>query len=155
MSIKNINKDHFIEITKNSLTMGEASTKLDLHFNTFKKYAIKFGVYKPNQGGKGKKKGSYKEGTKRKYKLEDIIVNKYPQYHSNKLRIRLIKEGIKKEKCEICNIEEWNGKKVSFELNHKDGNRFNHKLNNLEIICPNCHSQTSTYRGKNKSKTLH
>ena len=61
--------------------------------------------------------------------------------------------GIKEEKCEECEIKEWNGKSISFELEHIDGNRFNHKIENLKILCPNCHSQTKTYRGKNISNT--
>ena len=65
------------------------------------------------------------------------------------MRVRLIKEGIKSEMCELCGITEWNGKPVSFELDHIDGNRTNHKLENLRIICPNCHSQTHTYRARN------
>ena len=58
-------------------------------------------------------------------------------------------EEIKEEKCEVCGITEWFGEKLSFELDHIDGDRTNHKLENIRIICPNCHSQTETYRGKN------
>lgn len=146
--MKKINKDKFIEITKSSDSMAQASVRLNMHFNTFKRYAEIFGVYNPNQGGKGTKKPK-KEG-KKKYALNDIILyNKYPYYSTNKLRIRLIKIGYKKEQCEKCGITEWNNDIVSFELNHKDGNRFNHYIDNLEILCPNCHSQTKTYRGRN------
>lgn len=63
-----------------------------------------------------------------------------------------IKEFIFKEqgeKCNHCGISDWNDKPLSFELEHKDGNAQNNKRGNLEVICPNCHAQTSTYRGKN------
>lgn len=69
---------------------------------------------------------------------------------SHKLKIRLIAEGIKEHKCEICGITEWNGKSAPIELDHIDGNRYNNTINNLRILCPNCHAQTETYRGKNK-----
>ena len=103
--------------------------------------------YSPNQSGKGLKKT--KEDGKDKIPLCEILEGKHPQYQTNKLRIRLINEGIKDEKCEVCGLEEWNDKKLSFELDHINGVRYDHNLENLRIICPNCHSQTQTYRSKN------
>jgi 5-methylcytosine-specific restriction endonuclease McrA len=47
---------------------------------------------------------------------------------------------------------EWNGKPIECALHHKDGNKHNNKIDNLEILCPNCHSQTDTYTAKNKGK---
>jgi hypothetical protein len=63
---------------------------------------------------------------------------------------RLINEGIIKPVCEICNISEWLNKPIPLELHHIDGNRHNHFLGNLKLLCPNCHSQTDTFRAKNK-----
>lgn len=51
--------------------------------------------------------------------------------------------------CNSCGLEDWLGEKIPLELEHKDGTSTNHKLSNLELLCPNCHAQTSTYRGKN------
>lgn len=53
-------------------------------------------------------------------------------------------------KCSCCNISEWNNKLLSLEIDHKDGNPYNNDISNLRYICPNCHSQTPTYKGKNK-----
>ena len=56
-----------------------------------------------------------------------------------------------KNKCASCGIENiWNNKPIVFDLEHKDGNSDNNVRDNLELICPNCHSQTDTYKGKNK-----
>lgn len=55
------------------------------------------------------------------------------------------------ERCNCCGITDWNGKPLSFELEHKDGNNLNNDRQNLEVLCPNCHSQTTTWRGRNKS----
>ena len=52
--------------------------------------------------------------------------------------------------CDSCSISEWNGSKIILELDHIDGNSTNNAENNLRCLCPNCHSQTSTYKAKNK-----
>lgn len=53
-------------------------------------------------------------------------------------------------KCNHCGIDTWNNKPLILELEHKDGDNKNNLRDNLEALCPNCHSQTSTWRGKNK-----
>lgn len=137
--------EEFIKVCKDSQSMYAASSELGLHFNTFKKRAIKLGVYKPNQSGKG----ITKPGNGNKISLNEILDGKHPQYQTGKLRVRLIQEGIKHHKCESCGIEEWMGSKISLELDHINGIRTDHRLDNLRILCPNCHSQTPTYRAKN------
>jgi 5-methylcytosine-specific restriction endonuclease McrA len=67
------------------------------------------------------------------------------------LRERLIDEGYKEYKCERCLLSEWLNGKIPLHLHHKDGNSENHKLENLEILCPNCHCLTDTYGSKNIS----
>ena len=81
--------------------------------------------------------------------IEDIFNGKAPNYQTSKLLKRLVKEGYKEMKCEICGITEWMGNPISLQLHHKDGKRTNNQLDNLQILCPNCHSQTDTYAGKN------
>lgn len=55
-------------------------------------------------------------------------------------------------KCDECNISDWNSKPITLELEHVDGNNRNNSLDNLRLLCPNCHSQTLTFRGKNIDK---
>ena len=69
-----------------------------------------------------------------------------------KLKDRLIKEGLKENKCEICGISEWQGKKLVCQLHHKDGNNKNNNLENLQMLCPNCHSQTENFCGSANEK---
>ena len=69
---------------------------------------------------------------------------------SHRLKERLITDGLKDHRCEMCGITEWNGKPTPIELDHIDGNHNNNNLDNLRILCPNCHAQTDNYRGKNK-----
>jgi Zn finger protein HypA/HybF involved in hydrogenase expression len=59
------------------------------------------------------------------------------------------------EKCWKCGITEWNKQPIVFELEHNDGNSENNSKENLSILCPNCHSQTDTYKSKNKGKGRH
>lgn len=61
-------------------------------------------------------------------------------------RVKLEQNG----RCNKCGIDEWLGEKITLELEHKDGNNSNNSRENLEALCPNCHSQTSTWRGRNK-----
>lgn len=131
--------EEFIEITESCLTMAEAARKLGISLKSFRKRAKKLGVYKPNQGGKGSKQIS-----RPKISLEDIFSNKVP-FQSYKLKQRLYKANLKKNQCEICGISEWNNLPIECHLDHIDGNKFNNALENLRIICPNCHSQSETY----------
>jgi HNH endonuclease len=65
------------------------------------------------------------------------------------LRRRLILEGLKGEACEMCGRTAWNGAPIPLELDHVNGVRDDNRLSNLRILCPNCHAQTPTYRGRN------
>ena len=128
------------EQIKNALdtakTVVGAAAILKIDRRTFKKEAVKYGLYKsfPRSG--------------KKFNLIDILEGKHPTYPTSKITPRLIKEGYKTYNCEECGISEWQGKKISLELDHIDGINTNHSLNNLRLLCPNCHSQTDTYRSK-------
>lgn len=144
-----VTDEQIVEAAMTSQSATSAAAKLGIKYETFRVHAKRLGVFITNQSGKGTSKP--KEEGFGKISLDDIFDGKHPHYQSNKLRKRLFTEKIKEEKCELCHITEWFGKKISFELDHKDGNRYNHNLKNLRILCPNCHSQTDTFRGRNKS----
>ena len=83
--------------------------------------------------------------------IEELLTNERKiSYSSHGLKKRLIAEGLKQHKCECCGITEWNGQPAPIELDHINGNHHDNRLENLRILCPNCHAQTDTYRGKNK-----
>ena len=81
--------------------------------------------------------------------LIDYLTNKAP-INSHRLRLRLIKERVLEAKCYKCDNTGWLGQPISLELEHINGNHLDNTLANLTILCPNCHAQTETYRGKNK-----
>jgi len=102
--------------------------------------------YKGNKGGKGKKFPKRREISL--YFNGNIFIN------SSNLRIRLIEEGLKEEKCEKCLNFLWEGNKIPLDLHHIDGNRFNNTLENLSILCKNCHAQTDNYGSKNRKNSI-
>ena len=63
-------------------------------------------------------------------------------------RRRILEE--QEYKCNSCGLSEWMGRPLTLELDHKDGNNANNDRSNLECLCPNCHSLTDTWRGRNK-----
>ena len=95
---------------------------------------------------------SYSTKPKHKLNIQGLNNGEFPEIQSYKLKNWLIENKIKQNKCEICGIDSWNGKPIECALHHKDGNKHNNVISNLEILCPNCHSQTDTYTAKNKGK---
>ena len=94
--------------------------------------------------GQGWNKGS----SQPQKEIEIYLSNQYP-IKSHKLRLRLIREKILTKECSSCHLNTWLNQPIPLELDHIDGNHSNNTLNNLRLICPNCHAQTPTYRGKN------
>jgi len=137
--MKNIDKERFIEVCKNEKTMAKAARALGLHFNTFKKYALEFECYSPNQSGKGIKKNIKKR------------IKNLADYSSRaSVRKQIIQNKLIEYKCEKCQIYTWEGQKLSLHLDHINGKNWDHRLENLRFLCPNCHSQTNNYTGRNK-----
>lgn len=91
----------------------------------------------------------YKREPRNKISLTEILEGKHPSYKTSTLKERLYKAGLKKKKCEECGITDWNDKAISLELDHINGVSDDHNYNNLRILCPNCHSQTPTFKAKN------
>jgi 5-methylcytosine-specific restriction endonuclease McrA len=67
------------------------------------------------------------------------------------LKLRLTAEGLLADRCQRCGISAWLGGRLSLELHHINGDGQDNRLENLQILCPNCHSQTDSWGGKNRS----
>lgn len=121
---------------------------------TLHEAASELGVTTVTLWRKAKKLGlswkDIKRVSKDKIPLAEILLGKHPYYQTYKLKCRIINEGIRENKCEHCGITEWLGKPMLMHLDHIDGNSHNHVSENLRLLCPNCHSQTETWCGKNK-----
>jgi Zn finger protein HypA/HybF involved in hydrogenase expression len=86
--------------------------------------------------------------------ISDILIenSSYSRYN---LKQRLIDEKLKEYKCECCGIgNEWNGKELKLQLDHINGINNDNRIENLRFICPNCHSQSDTFSGKNSSRKI-
>lgn len=74
-------------------------------------------------------------------------------FQSHKLRKRLIDEGYFEAMCYKCQATEWMGQPIPLELEHIDGDRSNNRIENLTLLCPNCHAMTETWRRRKKIMT--
>lgn len=72
-------------------------------------------------------------------------------YNRTHLKINLLRRGLLKYQCYICGIREWNGKRITLQIEHVNGIYNDNRLENICLICPNCHSQTPTFCGRNSS----
>ena len=147
-------KNTFSEIIKNSYSYTEVAEKIygnRFYGNrqTIKRYIQKYNL---NIDHFDFCALGYKIGHKPKNKIElsVILVDKSEYVSSSNLRERLYKEGLKKEKCELCGQGPiWMSKKMSLRLDHINGVNNDNRIENLRIICPNCDATLDTFSGKN------
>ena len=84
------------------------------------------------------------------FSLEEILVENSPYQSTRHLKDKLVKLGLIKYSCVLCsNDGTWLGEAITLQLDHINGNNTDNRLENLRILCPNCHSQTSTWGGRN------
>lgn len=151
--IYKLSDEQFVELLKKSSTISEVLFKLgytvkgnswgysqvkrrmddlNLDYSIFKG---KSAVIKTNKLNNVKKEDILKENCKH----QRIVLRRY-----------IIKNNLIPYKCAICGCTEWQGKTLSLELDHINGINNDNRLENLRFLCPNCHSQTSTYGSRNQ-----
>lgn len=138
--------EQIIAASEQTNSATSAAAFLGIKYDTYRNHAKRLGVFKTNQSGKGVHKP---QPDTIKIPLNEILSGMHPQYQSNKIRLRLLSEGIKEHRCESCGGTEWLGFPIPLELDHINGVNSDHQINNLRLLCPNCHAQTDTYRGRN------
>jgi len=127
--------------------MSEASIKLKLPFSTFRRLAKKHDLYAPNPTQIGKNKKLNKKGGPVPIPLSSVLIER-SKYRRISLKKRLVEEGYFEYKCSICGISKWNNIPIILQLDHINGINDDNRIENLRLVCPNCHSQTDTYCGK-------
>lgn len=151
--IYKLSDEQFVELLKKSSTISEVLFKLgytvkgnswghsqvkrrmddlNLDYSIFKG---KSAVIKTNKLNNVRKEDILKENCKH----QRIVLRRY-----------VIKNNLIPYKCAICGCTEWQGKTLSLELDHINGINNDNRLENLRFLCPNCHSQTSTYGSRNQ-----
>ena len=81
--------------------------------------------------------------------LAQVLVVGRVGTNRTRLKNRLVKLGLKQDSCKRCGLSEWRGMPLSLQLHHVNGAGSDNRLENLEVLCPNCHSQTETWGGRN------
>ena len=157
MSQRKYNKEELEEAVKNSLSIAEVLRHLNIipaggNYFTIKRYIKLWNIDTSHFTGKLWNKGKHTVCNPAKPLKE--ILKEDSIYQSYKLAKRLIKEGIKESKCECCNLSKWQNKPIPLELHHINGIHSDNRLENLQLLCPNCHALTDSYRGKNIKKSL-
>jgi Zn finger protein HypA/HybF involved in hydrogenase expression len=145
--------EQFSEAVQASTSVREALARIGLvaaggNYKEFRKHVRRLGLGTSHFIGKAHRKG---RGAP-KQDLREILVADSSYTNSNALRLRLIREGVFEAKCSECELVEWRGRPITLHLEHVNGRSNDNRVENLRLLCPNCHSQTSTYCGRNKKR---
>jgi len=148
------NKEQVQIAVKNSFSIAQVCRELKIrpsggNYDTVKKLFKKWDINIDHFTGQGWNVG-LKFKPYKKYELKDVLIKNSPYRSTYSLKKRLIKEGVKKRMCENCFRETWINNPINLELHHINGDNTDHRLVNLLLLCPNCHSYTPNFR-KGKS----
>jgi 5-methylcytosine-specific restriction endonuclease McrA len=153
MKLRKYTVEQLTEAVRTSFSYRQTLIKLGVvpaggNYEIIKKAIAHFNLDSSHFRGQGWNKGQ-KFAPKRP--IEVYLSNEVP-IGSYKLKKRLLDEGLMDPVCTNCHLEEWLGLPIPLELDHINGDSSNNNLDNLRLLCPNCHALTPTYRGKNMLK---
>jgi hypothetical protein len=145
------------EAIRTSFSIAQVLRKLGClpsggNYFTTKKRIVKLQLDTSHFTGKGHLKGKSHNWSKH-IPLNEILVENSDYHNATELKKRLIREGLLENKCAACGLFPfWNGKPLVLHLDHINGINIDQRIENLQLLCPNCHSQTSTYAGRNMKR---
>jgi|ERR1700722_16536339 len=147
----------FIDAIKSSFSIAEVLRKLGLcmYGSSYREFKIRrqnLNADTSHFTGQGHLKGKTNPGRGRP--LEELLVKDSNKILGRSCKNRILKAKLLDNKCAICGLADtWQDKPIVLHIDHINGDPFDHRIENLRILCPNCHSQTNTYGSKNKSGT--
>lgn len=151
--IYELTDEQFVNLIKNSTNISEVLFKLG--------YSVKGNSWGFSQVRRRmtdlnldmsmfKGKSTVAQVNKERELTAEVLFKENCKHNRNNLRKFILKNNILPYKCAICEISEWNGKTLSLELDHINGINNDNRIENLRFLCPNCHSQTTTYGSRNQ-----
>lgn len=146
-------KESLEQVIKESSSISEVCRKLGIiaaggNYKTIQNKITKYNIDISHFTGKGWNTGDRYRKVVSPMSLDKILI-KGSVYKSHNLKKRLIQDGLKTETCECCGLSQWMEQPIKLELHHINGDSNDNRLDNLQILCPNCHAMTDNYRGKN------
>ena len=127
-------KDEILQWIEEAKPKSYIAAQLQCKIDTLNSYLKKMNIeYKGQQHKIGQYKGN-------NYILAKEYLGTNRPIQSRDLKYKLFKEGYKEYRCEICGLTKWLDEEIPLELHHQDGNHYNNNLDNLLILCPNCHA---------------
>ena len=154
MKLRKYSDKQLREAVKNAASMRQALQILDVapyggNYDVLRKAIRHFNLDTSHFVGQAWNRGKILPP---KQPIEKYLSNSLP-LQSHKLRNRLLREGVLEHRCATCLNTRWLDQPIPLELDHINGNNKDNRLNNLRLLCPNCHAQTPTYRSKKRTKT--
>lgn len=144
------------ESVRTSLSIADVLRKLNLaplggNYRTIKTKIIQYNIDTSHFTEQGWNKYGHKSFGNSGKPLSAVL-NINSSLSSFNIKERLFNNKLKENKCELCGISEWLGKPINCELHHINGDTTDNRIENLQILCPNCHSQTDNFRRRNSIK---
>jgi hypothetical protein len=144
--------EELLVAVKSSISIAQVLVKLGLkpqgsNYKTMHRYFAKYNIDTTHLLGKAHLKGQTRPNLKKPIK-EFLVKDDTVSVKTESLKKRLIKEQLLDYSCSICMISSWLDRELVLHLDHINGDAFDNRIENLRLLCPNCHSQTDTYCGK-------
>lgn len=148
--------EKFVEVVRESRSVGEVQRRLGYNpsggMHRFVRAHInRLGLSTDHFSGQGWARGQTNTRGFRPRPLGEVLVANSTA-NSAYIRRRLIKEGLKEPRCEICGLDTWRGEPLPLALDHINGDPCDNRLENLRILCPNCHALTDTWCGRKNGR---
>ena len=138
-SLGKLNEKELVNFFEHTPHLGKCAAHFKVPIIQVWRHAKKLGLKPSQRGGK-------------LIPLEEVLNGDHPYYQTGKLKRQILKHQTLPYECAECGITEWHGKELSLHLDHINGDSSDHRIQNLRFLCPNCHSQTDTYCGRNKGR---